>query len=80
MKVIYILSPTRSGSTFLEYLLSSSDQLFSLGEIAHVLRDYCENRRRDEEASFTCSCDIPREESPFWGELLHILAYGFCKA
>jgi hypothetical protein len=69
MDVVYILSPARSGSTFLQFLLGGHEQIIPLGEVSHVLQEYCRTRS-SLTATGHCSCGSLRQSCPFWGAIL----------
>jgi len=82
MKLISISSLARSGSTFLQMLLSSHPNLVGLGEIDRTVRNFCihrgvdavdEVRKKIGEAApreRRCSCGALPMECDFWGPVL----------
>lgn len=73
MDVIYILSPARSGSTFLQSLIGSHEKIIGIGEVSHVLKVYCQGVTPpllSEKNSKHCSCGFERDECIFWGTVL----------
>ena len=71
MEVAYILSPARSGSTFLQTLIGAHPQVVGIGEVSHVLREYCQTPvPRNPAHGGHCSCGAQPELCPFWGSIL----------
>jgi hypothetical protein len=63
VKVLYIASWSRSGSTILGNILGQVGGFFSVGELRHIWnRGLIENRR--------CSCGLTFEECPVWSEVI----------
>lgn len=70
MKVVYLMSPVRSGSTFLQFLLSNQEDIVGLGEITNVLANF--NRETGlQKYPNRCSCGSSPEDCVFWGDLLN---------
>ena len=65
--VVYVAGYGRSGSTLLERVLSSHEQVFGLGELASLLD------LLDSEASF-CSCGKRLRDCEIWGDSVRGLA------
>lgn len=72
MDVAYILSPARSGSTFLQFLLSGHPEVVGLGEVRQVLKEYRRNGG-PVKRSRGCSCGKKAEHCSFWGPVLRDL-------
>ncbi len=63
MKVVYVVSGTRSGSTVLDTVLGGIDGWFSSGELRFLWeRGLLEGRR--------CGCGEPVTSCPVWSEVL----------
>ncbi|MDB4442857.1 sulfotransferase, partial [bacterium] len=74
--IIYILSLSRSGSTFLQSLIGSHGEIVGIGEVGHVLKEYCQEITPpilSENKSNHCSCGVERKECVFWGAVLRKL-------
>ena len=69
MDVVYILSPARSGSTFLQFLLGGHPEVVGIGEVSHVLREYCKTTDFSKVMSH-CTCGVQPGACPFWGSIL----------
>lgn len=69
MQVIYLMSPVRSGSTFLQFLLSGHPEIVGLGEIASVIR-FLHGQAKKHKQLGQCSCGEQANECVFWGGLL----------
>lgn len=69
MNIVYILCPARSGSTFLQFLLSNHEKIVGIGELNEVLKKYCGNTESLSK-SVTCSCGNPAKLCLFWGPIL----------
>src|SRR5262245_42606939 len=67
--VIYIVSDRRSGSTLLENILSRSDEIVSVGELA-MLHGHVLKQGPGERWNWTCSCGEPVLECSFWSPVL----------
>lgn len=67
--VIYIISDRRSGSTLLENMLSKSEEIVSVGELA-MLRGHIFKDGPGFFWNWTCSCGKPVLECAFWGKVL----------
>ncbi len=63
--VIYIMSDRRSGSTLLENILSKSDEIISVGEMA-MLNGHILKKGGGERWDWNCSCGLPVLKCPFW--------------
>lgn len=61
-RVIFIAGFGRSGSTLLEFLLSSSSNLLAVGELKNIWE-------RGVRQNQLCSCEHPFRECPFWVEV-----------
>ena len=71
MVVIYIMSLSRSGSTFLEFLLANNSNIVTVGEVNHVLNEYCQmNPPKNPPHGACCSCGEKPNECHFWGPIL----------
>lgn len=63
LKVLYIVSGTRSGSTILDQVLGELDGFFSSGELRFIWeRGLLEDRK--------CGCGLPVRRCTVWGEVL----------
>jgi sulfotransferase family protein len=68
--VIYIISDRRSGSTLLENMLSKSEEIISVGELA-MLKGHIDKQGPGVFWSWNCSCGKPVLECEFWGKALN---------
>lgn len=68
-KLIYILGGQRSGTTALEYVLSSNAQLFACGELM-LLEHYIDRNPHYQISKWRCTCGAPIEECSFWSRIL----------
>ncbi len=68
-KIAYIYSPARSGSTFLQFLLSNHPDMIGLGELYRVVQDI---NHKSEEIwdGIDCSCGSVAADCDFWSELV----------
>lgn len=57
--VLYIAGYGRSGSTVLDVLLGSHDQVESVGELVYLGEEWKRSRR-------TCACGVDYRQCPFW--------------
>lgn len=69
MKIIYIASEPRAGSTFLQLLLATHPHVAGLGEIAQVIRRVKAAQDQGDKLP-PCSCGARQEDCPFWSPLL----------
>ena len=69
MKIIYIASEPRAGSTFLQLLLATHPHVAGLGEIAQVIRR-AKLAQNEGDKLPPCSCGARQENCPFWSPLL----------
>jgi len=69
IKVIYIISDRRSGSTLLENILSKSVETVSIGELA-MLKGHVEKDGPGELWDWNCSCGRPIMQCKFWSKVL----------
>lgn len=67
--VIYVVSDRRSGSTLLENILSKSQQVVSVGELA-MLHGHILKTGPGERWNWTCSCGKPVDVCEFWSPIL----------
>lgn len=67
--VIYIIADRRSGSTLLENLLSKSDEIVSVGELA-MLKGHIDRTGPGVFWNWNCSCSKSVFECPFWNKVL----------
>jgi hypothetical protein len=67
-RVVYILGLSRSGSTFLQFLLASHPRVVGVGEISHTINRYVSRIRPDRE--HVCSCGQEATACPAWGPIL----------
>lgn len=67
--VIYVVSDRRSGSTLLENILSKSQQVVSVGELA-MLHGHILKKGPGERWNWTCSCGKPVDACEFWSPIL----------
>lgn len=67
--VIYIISDRRSGSTLLENMLSKSEEIISVGELA-MLKGHIEKEGPGFLWHWNCSCGKPVLECEFWSKVL----------
>lgn len=68
--VVYIIGDNRSGSTLLDYLLASSPQAHSLGEMHH-LNEYYNKAGSYRRTNWECSCGKQLQECAFWSKIIH---------
>jgi hypothetical protein len=64
---IYICSAGHSGSTLLDHILGSHDDIFSLGEIINLSKNISMNT--------LCTCGMPIKACTFWQEVLKKVNY-----
>jgi len=75
LDIVYILSPARSGSTFLQLLLGGHPNIVGIGEVKHVLKEYCQTQSPKNPAhGDQCSCGQEPRKCPFWGPILDDLS------
>lgn len=67
--VIYIIGDRRSGSTLLENMLSKSDEIISIGELAQ-LKNHISKSGPGFLWNWNCSCKKPVSECEFWSKVL----------
>ncbi len=67
--VIYIISDRRSGSTLLENMLSKSEEVVSVGELA-MLKGHIDKQGPGFFWDWNCSCGKPVLECEFWSKVL----------
>lgn len=75
-KLIYILGSQRSGTTALEYILSTNLNLFALGEV-RLLDDFITNAPKLKLSLGRCTCGIPLRKCTFWSKILNRLSVNF---
>ncbi len=68
--VIYIISDRRSGSTLLENMLSKSEEIISVGELA-MLKGHINKQGSGALWNWNCSCGKPVLECEFWSEVIN---------
>ena len=68
--VIYIISDRRSGSTLLENMLSKSEEITSVGELA-MLKGHIDKQGPGIFWNWNCSCGKPVLECEFWNKVLN---------
>ncbi|HYJ66020.1 MAG TPA: sulfotransferase [Parafilimonas sp.] len=68
--VIYIISDRRSGSTLLENMLSKSEEIISVGELA-MLKGHIDKQGPGIFWNWNCSCGKPVLECEFWNKVLN---------
>ena len=66
VKIIFIASLGHSGSTLLDFLLTSNSQAIGLGEIVSIIDD----EKKEKTLSRYCSCGVMASECPFWGRII----------
>lgn len=66
MKVLYIVSDRRSGSTLLENLLSQISGVISVGELAYLKSHFDRDDEKFKVWNWQCSCGENIENCPFW--------------
>lgn len=66
--IIYVIADKRSGSTLLDYLLSSHPDSVSLGEL-RLLSGHFHRIRAGERWNWNCSCGQPIASCSFWTEI-----------
>jgi len=76
MRTVYIASLSRSGSTFLQLLLSSHPEIVGLGEIAHVIKTggVPTARQAAGGSDGSCTCGHPAADCEFWAPLMPEMA------
>lgn len=62
IKIIAIVGTDRSGSTLLDKIISSNDEIFSVGEANHFFHYYTKN--------LPCACGKPILDCDFWRKIL----------
>ncbi len=67
--VIYIISDRRSGSTLLENMLSKSEEIISVGELA-MLKGHIKKEGPGFIWNWNCSCGKPVLKCQFWNKVL----------
>ena len=67
--VIYIIADRRSGSTLLENMLSKSEEIISVGELA-MLKGHIFKEGPGEMWEWHCSCGKPVLQCDFWSRVL----------
>jgi hypothetical protein len=67
--VIYIISDRRSGSTLLENMLSKSEEIISVGELA-MIKGHIDKQGPGIFWNWNCSCGKPVLECEFWSKVL----------
>ena len=67
--VIYIIADRRSGSTLLENILSKSEEIISVGELA-MLKGHIFKEGPGELWNWNCSCGKPVMQCGFWSNIL----------
>jgi len=72
LQIVYIVSLVRSGSTFLQYLLSAHPGIVGLGEIGLTIREYTKPSGPSK-AALSCTCGEEPRSCPFWGPILQEL-------
>lgn len=65
IRVIYICSPVRSGSTFLQGLMSGHSDILALGELHRSLKILGSGDREN----LSCTCGVKAESCDVWREL-----------
>lgn len=75
-RLIYILGSQRSGTTALEYILSTNPNCFALGEV-RLLDDFIANAPKLKFSLGRCTCGIPLRECTFWSKILNRLSVNF---
>lgn len=68
--VIYIISDRRSGSTLLENMLSKSEEIISVGELA-MIKGHIDKQGPGVFWNWNCSCGKPVLECEFWSKVLN---------
>ena len=69
MKIIYIASDVRSGSTLLDYLLGNHPDAVGVGEIRYLYTHIIREGKGDKHG-WNCSCGDPVEACSFWSPVL----------
>src|SRR5688500_1444385 len=73
VKILYIASDSRSGSTLLDLMLGQADEIFSVGELRHVWeRSYLKNE--------LCGCTRPCGECACWAAVTEHAFGSFAEA
>ncbi len=67
--VIYIISDRRSGSTLLENMLSKSEEIISVGELA-MLKGHIDKQGPGIFWNWNCACGKPILDCEFWSKVL----------
>ncbi len=63
-KLIYIIGYGRSGTTLLDRILNTSDYIFGMGEIAHIVKTL------DNSFNGVCGCGLRHDECKVWGNVI----------
>jgi len=71
MKILYIMSASRSGSTILEYALGSLNGIFNVGELRRLRSFFNEdfNNIVDPNNQKGCTCGVKVKECKFWNQV-----------
>lgn len=72
--VVYIIADNRSGSTLLDYLLSSHPDTISVGEIHHLHGFYYKNGT-GKSVNWKCSCGKHVQSCVFWTKILNQISF-----
>ncbi len=72
MKILYILSDVRSGSTLLENIFSSANHIKSVGELCY-LGSYLNKWSVGESTNWKCSCGKDFQDCEYWKNVLDLL-------
>jgi hypothetical protein len=73
VRILYVASDSRSGSTALDLMLGQGEGLFSVGEMRHIWqRSYMKNE--------LCGCTQPFRECAFWGNVTEQAFGSFAEA
>ena len=72
MKVVFISSLERSGSTILDLSLSQYPEVISLGEIWRTIQPH--GATLDSVRNQLCSCGVTAKSCPLWGPVLDALS------
>lgn len=70
-EIVYIASANRSGSTLLEHLLGSQNDVVNCGEFRRITDFYSENKKaiRDPQNTTACTCGEKVSECDFWSKV-----------
>lgn len=69
-KLVFILGSQRSGTTALEYILSTNSNLFAIGEV-RLLENFIKNNAKIKLSKGRCTCGKLITRCPFWSRVFN---------